>query len=61
MNKEINMYTTQLTVCGIVAIAIITLTSPIAVSDVPTRSTGALVTKDSFFSLATNLNNKTNV
>ena len=61
MNKEINMYTTQLIVCGIVAIAIITLTSPIAVSDVPTRSTGALVTKDSFFLLATNLNNKINV
>lgn len=55
------MYTTQLTVSGIVAIAIITLTSPIAVFDVPNRSTGALVTKDSFFSLATNLNNKTNV
>lgn len=61
MNKEINMYTTQLIVSDIVAIAMITLTSPIAISDVPTRSTGALVTKESFFSLATNLNNKNNV
>lgn len=61
MNKQINMYTVQLIVSGIVTIAILTLTSPIAISDVSTRSTGVLVTKNSFFSLATNFNNKTNV
>ena len=43
------MYTVQLIVSGIVTIAILTLTSPIAVSDVSTKSTGVLVTKDSFF------------
>ena len=40
--------------------AILTLTSPINI-DVPTRSALVLVTKDSFASLVTNLNNKNNV
>lgn len=55
------MNTVQLIVSGIVTIAILTLTSPIAISDVSTRSTWVLVTKNSFFALATNFNNKTNV
>ena len=40
--------------------AILTLTSPINI-DVPSRSALVLVTKDSFASLVTNLNNKNSV
>lgn len=48
VDKEINMYIIQLIVSGIVTIAILVLTLPIDISDVPSRSTLVPVTNFNF-------------